>query len=140
MELYHILLDVWSNPEHTRWISPLLFTADAVLCSIVIWKIPCKVTSADVRDRVANFCIDTEIDWIAYMEQVSQFIAGERDYTVIKGTTGPLVYPAAHVYIYTGLYYLTDKGTNVLLGQILFAGLYLVTLAVVMACYRLAKV
>ena len=84
--------------------------------------------------------MDTEIDWIAYMEQVSQFIAGERDYTVIKGATGPLVYPAAHVYIYTGLYHLTDKGTNILLGQILFAGLYLATLIVVMACYRLAKV
>jgi alpha-1,3-mannosyltransferase len=73
------------------------------------------------------------------MEQVTQYISGERDYTLIKGGTGPLVYPAAHVYIYTALYYLTNGG-NILYGQIIFTGLYLGTLALVMACYRLAKV
>lgn len=83
---------------------------------------------------------DTEIDWQAYMEQVAMFLAGERDYTLIKGGTGPLVYPAAHVYIYSALYYLTDGGRNVLLAQIIFAGVYLGSLSVVMACYRLAKV
>lgn len=74
------------------------------------------------------------------MEQVEQFVTGERDYTVIKGGTGPLVYPAAHVYLYTGLYYMTDKGRNILLAQQIFAVLYMATLAVVMACYRRAKV
>ena len=70
------------------------------------------------------------------MEQVSLYISGERDYTQIKGSTGPLVYPAAHVYLYTVLYQLTDEGRDIFLGQILFAFLYLATLAVVMACYR----
>lgn len=37
---------------------------------------------------------DTEIDWKAYMQQVAQYRSGERDYTLIKGDTGPLVYPA----------------------------------------------
>lgn len=74
------------------------------------------------------------------MEQVSQFVSGERDYTKIKGGTGPLVYPAAHVYTYSGLYYLTDEGKNIFLAQQLFAILYLATLAVVMACYWQAKV
>lgn len=74
------------------------------------------------------------------MEQVSQILSGERDYTKIRGGTGPLVYPAAHVYIYTGLYHLTDEGRNILLAQQLFAGLYMVTLAVVMGCYWQAKV
>ena len=68
------------------------------------------------------------------------FLAGERDYTVIKGGTGPLVYPAAHVYIYSALYYVTDSGRDVLLAQVIFAGVYLASLSVVMACYRLAKV
>lgn len=68
------------------------------------------------------------------------FLAGERDYTVIKGGTGPLVYPAAHVYIYSALYYVTDSGKNILLAQIIFGGVYLGSLSVVMACYRLAKV
>jgi len=83
---------------------------------------------------------DTEIDWIAYMEQIEQFVNGERDYTMIKGGTGPLVYPAAHVYIYWALYHITDKGKNILLAQRLFGILYLSTLAIVMACYRRAKV
>ena len=74
------------------------------------------------------------------MEQVEQYIAGERDYTNIKGGTGPLVYPAAHVYIYRLLYQITDKGTNILLAQRVFGLLYLASLAVVMACYRRAKV
>lgn len=73
------------------------------------------------------------------MEQVSKILSGERDYTKIRGGTGPLVYPAAHVYIYTGLYHLTDEGTNILLAQQLFAGLYMVTLAVVMGSYWQAK-
>lgn len=85
-------------------------------------------------------CQDTEIDWTAYMEQVQLFLDGERDYTKIEGGTGPLVYPAAHVYIYTGLYYLTNYGKDILLAQQLFAGLYLVNLAVVMSCYWKAKV
>lgn len=74
------------------------------------------------------------------MQQVQQYVSGERDYTKIKGGTGPLVYPAAHVYIYTALYWITEQGKNILLAQIIFGVLYLVTLAVVMACYRQAKV
>ena len=70
------------------------------------------------------------------MQQVSLFLSGERDYTAIKGSTGPLVYPAGHVYTYSLLYRVTDSGRNILLGQGIFAILYLATLAVVMACYR----
>lgn len=82
---------------------------------------------------------DTEIDWKAYMEQIEQYVAGERDYTVIKGGTGPLVYPAAHVYLYSILYYITDKGEDIFLAQQLFAVLYMGTLALVMVCYWRAK-
>lgn len=84
--------------------------------------------------------IDTEIDWIAYMQQVKQYLDGEYDYTMIKGNTGPLVYPAAHLYIYSGLYRVTDGGNDILVAQIIFAGLYLGVLSLVMACYRMAKV
>ncbi|KAL2145340.1 hypothetical protein VTI28DRAFT_7409 [Corynascus sepedonium] len=118
------VLDVL-NGRHvlSKLIPPLFFLADALLCALIIWKVPY-----------------TEIDWIAYMQQISQFLSGERDYTKISGSTGPLVYPAAHVYIYTGLYNLTNEGKDILLAQQLFGVLYMVTQAVVMACYWQAKV
>lgn len=87
-----------------------------------------------------SFSLDTEIDWRAYMQQVSLYLAGERDYANIKGDTGPLVYPAAHVYIYRILHAVTDQGDDVLRAQIIFGVLYLACLGVVMSCYRLAKV
>lgn len=34
---------------------------------------------------------DTEIDWKTYMQQVEIFLKGERDYSLIKGDTGPIV-------------------------------------------------
>ncbi|KAF3076449.1 hypothetical protein CFAM422_001662 [Trichoderma lentiforme] len=114
-----------ANGRHalSKFIPMGLWLADAVLCGLIIWKVPY-----------------TEIDWVAYMEQITQFVHGERDYPKMEGGTGPLVYPAAHVYIYTGLYYLTKKGTDILLAQQLFAVLYMATLGVVMLCYWKAKV
>lgn len=98
------------------------------------------MTDKLVRVGGLTIASDTEIDWEAYMQQVSQYLDGERDYTVIKGATGPLVYPAAHVYIYSILYKLTDGGKNILLAQAIFAWLYLGILTIVMACYRMAGV
>ncbi|GAO46345.1 hypothetical protein G7K_0577-t1 [Saitoella complicata NRRL Y-17804] len=73
------------------------------------------------------------------MTQVSQFLAGERDYSLIKGGTGPLVYPAGHVYVYTALFKITNGGNDVFAAQVIFTALYLTTLALVMACYRRAE-
>lgn len=69
------------------------------------------------------------------MQQIALYQAGERDYTAIKGDTGPLVYPASHVYIYSFLYDLTNKGQDIALGQYIFAGIYIATLIVVLSCY-----
>jgi alpha-1,3-mannosyltransferase len=74
------------------------------------------------------------------MQQIAQYGAGERDYTKIYGGTGPLVYPAAHVYIYNALHYVTDHGRDILLAQVIFGVVYLVTLGLVMLCYREARV
>ncbi|KAI9158217.1 dolichyl-P-Man:Man(5)GlcNAc(2)-PP-dolichyl mannosyltransferase [Paramyrothecium foliicola] len=124
LQAWNFVADV-STGRHalSKLIAPALWLADAVLCGLIIWKVPY-----------------TEIDWVAYMEQVSQFVKGERDYTKMEGGTGPLVYPGAHVYTYTGLYYLTDEGKDIRLAQQLFAVLYMATLAVVMLCYKQAKV
>lgn len=40
------------------------------------------------------------------MQQVDMFLSGERDYSKIEGETGPLVYPALHLYIYSALHQL----------------------------------
>lgn len=74
------------------------------------------------------------------MEQIAIYNKGERDYRLIEGATGPLVYPGAHVLIYRILYWMTDKGTNIQYAQYIFALVYLLTLAIVLQCYSNAKV
>ena len=84
--------------------------------------------------------LDTEIDYSTYMQQVSLYLVGERDYTLLKGDTGPLVYPAGHVYIYSALYWLTDGGERIDVAQWAFGVVYLGVLAIVMAVYVKAEV
>ncbi|XP_075677827.1 alg3, alpha-1,3- mannosyltransferase [Dermatophagoides pteronyssinus] len=78
----------------------------------------------------------TEIDWSTYMQQVECFLNGTRDYSLISGDTGPIVYPAGHLYVYTLLYWLTDQGQNIYRAQYIFASLYLITLFIVFQLYR----
>jgi len=73
----------------------------------------------------------TEIDWVAYMQEVEGVINGTMDYSKLRGDTGPLVYPAGFVWFYMGLYYITSQGTNVMLAQYIFAIIYVVNLALV---------
>ncbi|KAI9789966.1 MAG: dolichyl-P-Man:Man(5)GlcNAc(2)-PP-dolichol alpha-1,3-mannosyltransferase [Piccolia ochrophora] len=116
--------DLTYNPKHSKWLCPLLLASDAVLCALILWR----------------GTADTEIDWTAYMQQVRTYLDGERDYTQIEGDTGPLVYPAGHVYVYRALYALTNGGQDIKLAQLYFTALYLGTLALVMTCYRQARV
>lgn len=59
------------------------------------------------------------------MEEVEGYLSGERDYTKIQGCTGPLVYPAGFVYIFSFLRSLTDDGVNILKAQYIFLAIYL---------------
>ncbi|KAL6104476.1 alg3 [Pungitius sinensis] len=81
----------------------------------------------------------TEIDWKAYMDEVEGVINGTFDYTELKGDTGPLVYPAGFVYIFTALYYITSRGVNIRLAQYIFAAFYLITLLLVFRVYHRTK-
>ena len=49
----------------------------------------------------------TEIDWVAYMQEVEGVLNGTYDYSKLRGDTGPLVYPAGFVWTYTILYFVT---------------------------------
>jgi alpha-1,3-mannosyltransferase len=50
-----------------------------------------------------------------------------------------LVYPAAHVYIYTALYHLTFRGANIFTAQTLFGALYILTLSIILLTLRAAN-
>jgi len=73
----------------------------------------------------------TEIDWIAYMQEVEGVINGTLDYSKLRGDTGPLVYPAGFVWLYMGLYYITNQGANILVAQYVFAVIYVINLGLI---------
>ncbi|XP_031840181.1 dolichyl-P-Man:Man5GlcNAc2-PP-dolichol alpha-1,3-mannosyltransferase Alg3 isoform X1 [Nomia melanderi] len=81
----------------------------------------------------------TEIDWKAYMQEVEGFLNGTMDYSKLRGDTGPLVYPAGFVYIFSALYYVTDHGTKIKIAQYIFAVLYISLLILVCRIYAKTK-
>ena len=52
-------------------------------------------------------------------------VQGERDYRAIEGDTGPIVYPAGHLYAYSILYWLSNYG-SIGVAQVIFGVFYLV--------------
>ena len=75
----------------------------------------------------------TEIDWVAYMQEVEFWLDGEYDYRKIHGDTGPLVYPAGFLYLFGFLQWLTDR--KIPEAQIIFLGFYVLTQSVVFGLY-----
>ncbi|XP_055740047.1 dol-P-Man:Man(5)GlcNAc(2)-PP-Dol alpha-1,3-mannosyltransferase isoform X1 [Salvelinus fontinalis] len=113
----------------------ILFKAEyTILVASVLWFLEIGI-NIWVIQKVAY----TEIDWKAYMDEVEGVINGTYDYTQLKGDTGPLVYPAGFVYIFTALYYVTNHGVNIRLAQYLFAVFYLLTLLLVFRIYHRTK-
>lgn len=82
---------------------------------------------------IISFVPYTKIDWDAYMSQVDGFLGGERDYMNLKGDTGPLVYPAGFLYVYSAIKFIT--GGEVFPAQILFGILYIVNLGIILLIY-----
>lgn len=70
------------------------------------------------------------------MKEVEGFLMGDWNYKHLKGDTGPLVYPAGFVYIFSGLYHLTDSGSNIFLAQIIFAIIYCFELLIIFLIYK----
>ncbi|KAI8806083.1 asparagine-linked glycosylation 3 [Cladochytrium replicatum] len=83
----------------------------------------------------------TEIDWSTYMQQVELFMNGERMYNRIEGDTGPVVYPAGFIYLYSFFHSITNGGKNIWLAQYIFAGIsFLTNFAFVILHSRSTKV
>lgn len=103
-----------------------LLVGEAILGALIIKRVPY-----------------TEIDWIAYMQEVEGWVVeGSTDYRTLKGDTGPLVYPAGFLYVYRALRWLTGGGRGadgIRLAQWVFLGVYLATEAVVLAIYERAR-
>ncbi|XP_034595970.1 dol-P-Man:Man(5)GlcNAc(2)-PP-Dol alpha-1,3-mannosyltransferase isoform X2 [Setaria viridis] len=110
-----------SADRRPLYFAAFLVLADAALVALIIAFVPY-----------------TKIDWDAYMSQVDTFLEGERDYTKIEGDTGPLVYPAGFLYVYSAIKFLT--GGQVFPAQILFGVLYIVNLSLVLLLYVKAEV
>jgi alpha-1,3-mannosyltransferase len=85
---------------------------------------------------IIHFVSYTEIDWVAYMEEVEGWwVDGICDYRQLRGGTGPLVYPAGFLYTFAVLRYITELGTNVLRAQYIFGAFYLVQLLLVLKVF-----
>ncbi|CDS08832.1 hypothetical protein LRAMOSA10193 [Lichtheimia ramosa] len=120
---------------------PIAFSRRLLLDRDYFWYLASLLLVGELvfNGLVINKVAYTEIDWVAYMQEVKGFLDGERDYMQLRGDTGPLVYPAGFVYVYSALYYLTDHGNNIRLAQYVFAGIYVATQAVVFAIYHQSK-
>ncbi|XP_058831794.1 lethal(2)neighbour of tid protein 2 [Topomyia yanbarensis] len=81
----------------------------------------------------------TEIDWKAYMQECEGFLNGTTNYAMLKGDTGPLVYPAGFVYIYSALYFITSQGRNIRLAQYIFIAIYLAQMALILRLYSKSR-
>ncbi|KAK0459611.1 glycosyltransferase family 58 protein [Desarmillaria tabescens] len=104
------------------------------------WILAALVVASDafLTGFIVRFVPYTEIDWETYMIQVETYMKGQRDYSQISGPTGPLVYPAGHVYIHQFLHSISDSGKNIKLVQYIYSGLYLLSLVLSCAIYRQA--
>lgn len=109
----------------------LIFDHDANVFVIPVLLMVESIACKAIQSHVPY----TEIDYTAYMEQIKIIQSGELNYDNIYGGTGPLVYPAGHVWIYRFMHWLTQDTKFMSLGQGFFGYLYVLNLAVVMLIY-----
>ncbi|XP_003737983.3 lethal(2)neighbour of Tid protein [Galendromus occidentalis] len=112
------LKDLLFDPEKLSIVGYVLLFIELVLNIFIIHRV--------------NY---TEIDWRAYMQEVEGVLNGTTDYVQLKGDTGPLVYPAGFVYIFSALYFFTNSGRDVRMAQYVFAIFYLIMLHLVFHLY-----
>ncbi len=96
--------------------STAIIVLEVVMNAAIIWLVPY-----------------TEIDWVAYMQEVAPVIHNRTfDYSQLRGDTGPLVYPAGFVWIFSALYLATEEGRDIVLAQTIYGVLYIINLALVL--------
>lgn len=111
-----------TNPAQLQFAAFLLIIAELLIGLFVVERVPY-----------------TEIDWKAYMQECEGFLNGTFDYSKLRGDTGPLVYPAGFVYIFSFFYFITGQGQNIKLAQYIYIGIYLLQLILVLRIYIKSK-
>ncbi|XP_030027036.2 lethal(2)neighbour of tid protein 2 [Manduca sexta] len=106
------------NPAQLPLVAVLIIIAEVLINMLVVERVPY-----------------TEIDWKAYMQECEGFLNGTLDYSKLRGDTGPLVYPAGFVYIYSLFYFITNQGENIRLAQYIFIAIYNLQLILVLRIY-----
>lgn len=122
MFTWSYLKDLVVNPARLTFAAILILAAELIINILVVERVPY-----------------TEIDWKAYMQECEGFLNGTFDYSQLRGDTGPLVYPAGFVYIYSLFYFITSQGENIRLAQYIFIGIYLLQLCLVLRIYIKTK-
>jgi alpha-1,3-mannosyltransferase len=124
-ESFVALRTVWTDWGNFTLLSAVLLTLEAIASCYIVKRVPY-----------------TEIDWIAYMQEVEGWLGGESDYVKLRGDTGPLVYPAGFVYAYSLLRSITYGGRgidSIRVAQWMFVGIYLVSQFLVLQIYKSTK-
>lgn len=119
-DIYNGILALFTDPFCTRIICPVVIVLTSLLSKAIIYKVPY-----------------TEIDFKTYIQQIQIINDGELDYSLVKGDTGQIVYPAGFVQIYQVLNWLTDEGTDIHAGQTAFGYLLALTNFLVIIAYTM---
>lgn len=122
--LYHDIFDginaLIYDPFCNRIVCPIIIALTSIITKIIILKVSY-----------------TEIDFKTYMQQIELVNEGELDYSLIKGDTGPIVYPAGFIQIYQILYNITNGGEDIILAQAFFGYLMTFTNFIVLIIYTM---
>eukprot|EP00921_Rhytidocystis_pertsovi_P015814 GHVQ01025070.1.p1 GENE.GHVQ01025070.1~~GHVQ01025070.1.p1 ORF type:complete len:534 (-),score=24.86 GHVQ01025070.1:1496-3097(-) len=103
------------------------------LCAFSVGIFACDLAIGLAILRFARY---TPIDWSSYMMFADRFLSNEEtNYYNFVGDTGPCVYPAGFLYIFSLFYTLTDGGSDVVKGQWIFLVIYLLQLACLLIIY-----
>lgn len=119
-DIYNGILALFTDPFCTRIVCPVVIVLTSLLSKAIIYKVPY-----------------TEIDFKTYIQQIQVINDGELDYSLVKGDTGQIVYPAGFVQIYQMLNWLTDEGTDIHAGQTVFGYLFALTNFLVIIVYTM---
>ena len=116
---FYTYYDRFAKAEWDFSFMAMLLVGEFCLGCLIIYKVPY-----------------TEIDWVAYMQEVDFWKDGEYDYMKIYGNTGPLVYPAGFLYLFGFLQHITQR--DVFKAQIVFLFFYLLMQTTAMILYTMA--